>query len=69
MKSIALVLLLAAVPSDIGETHQAMVVTEVPVATMVDCTDFTIKGAVHKRVGDVHHFGIMLECKDNGVPL
>ena len=69
MKTIVLSLLLAAVPSVLGESHEAVVITEVSVETMKDCSEFTIKGVAHKVVDGNHRFGIILECKPEGVSL
>lgn len=64
-----LALTLLSIPTDVGDTHSAVVLTEVSVETMKDCTEFTIQDTRWKKIEGSFHFAIILECKDTGVPL
>ena len=66
-KSLVIAATLVAVPTP--TTHPAAVLTEVPVETMKECTDFTVQGVQWKKVEGTFHFAIILECKDNGDPV
>jgi hypothetical protein len=67
MKSIAIAAALVAVPTP--TSHPAAVLTEVPITTMKDCTDFTVHGVQWKKDDTNFYFAIVLECKDNGDPV